>query len=288
MKLKIILFYLLFSSLFAFVYAQEKPYYILSQFIHDETNTLNPAEIESLKNRLNTYADSTGTQIVVLMIPTTGDLAIEDYSINVAQNNKIGGKGIDNGILLLIAKEDRKVRIEVGYGLEGVIPDILAKRIISDKITPPFKNGDFYGGIFDGVEALISLSDGEEFPLNEREKIISFADGFIVLVLFFPVFIFVGSMVTAKYGNKKGLLIVAILFFIVCFAITLSFVASMLFSLVLSLISMHRKGGGSGGGTRYGRSSSFGGFSSGGGFTSGGGFSGGGGSFGGGGASGGW
>ena len=98
------------------------------------------------------------------MLPTTKPEEIEQYSIRVAEAWKIGRKGVDDGLLLIVAKDDRRLRIEVGYGLEGAIPDSVAKRVIDERITPRFRDGDFFGGIRDGVDQLIRLAEGEKLP----------------------------------------------------------------------------------------------------------------------------
>ncbi len=100
----------------------------------------------------------------MLIVPTTRPETIEQYSIRVAEQWKLGRKGVDDGALLLVAKDDRALRIEVGYGLEGVLPDVVAKRIIEDIIVPRFKSGDFYAGIDTGVDAMIKVVDGEPLP----------------------------------------------------------------------------------------------------------------------------
>jgi uncharacterized protein len=142
---------------------------LLKQYANDFTNTLNTNQIQTLNNRLRTLEDTTSTQLVVLMISTLNDYPIEYYSHEVAQKNKIGTKENDNGALLFIAKNDRKLRIEVGYGLEGALPDALASSIIRNEIAPHFKRENFYQGITAGINAIILAVAGEYKIRRERQ-----------------------------------------------------------------------------------------------------------------------
>ena len=132
--------------------------------VTDLTGTLSPSQRDTLERELQAFESRKGSQIAVLIVPTTRPEAIEQYSLRVAEAWKLGRKGADDGVLLLVAKDDRELRIEVGYGLEGVIPDAVAKRVVSEIIIPFFKQGDFYGGIHAGVVRLIRLVDGEPLP----------------------------------------------------------------------------------------------------------------------------
>ncbi|HPO56222.1 MAG TPA: TPM domain-containing protein [Ignavibacteriaceae bacterium] len=223
-------------------------YPVLKMYATDLTGTLSRAELNALERKLVTFHDSTSTQLVFLMISTLDGGAIEEYSYQVAATNKIGTKENNNGVLLLIAKEDRKLRIEVGYGLEGVLTDATSSYIIRNEIIPFFKNGEYFEGINGGLNAIIAVTAGEYKKVKEEED----SGGKIP----FPVIIFIILILLSIFGGRgsgKGILIGSVL------------------------------GQMAGGGFRGG---SFGGFSGrGGGF---GGFSGGGGSFGGGGASGSW
>jgi uncharacterized protein len=230
--------------------ADEMPVPVLKHYANDLTGTLTPEVLDTLEARLAAFDKSTSTQIVVLMVGTTGDTPLEQASLWVAEKNSIGRKGKDNGILLFIAKEDRKVRIEVGYGLEGALPDILAGLIIRKEIYPYFRDGDYAGGIEAGVSAIMAATQHEY---------------------------------TAEAGGEKKSLPVGVP------AVTvLVFVVILLSRLGRRGPGSGFRGGGPpwfyGGG--WGGSS--GGGSFGGGGFGGGGFSGGGGSFGGGGASGSW
>src|SRR5690606_21850836 len=105
-----------------------------------------------------------GAQLAVLIVPTTGDDTVETYARRVFDAWKLGREGVDDGILFLVAKDDRRLRIEVGYGLEGAVPDLLAGRIIREQVTPRFKQGDYSGGVVAGVDSLVALVEGEALP----------------------------------------------------------------------------------------------------------------------------
>lgn len=221
----------------------------LHNWVNDFTGTLNESQLSSLNYKLKTFQDSTTDQLVFLMIPTLNDYPLEYYSMDVAEKNKIGTKEHDNGVLLLVVKNDRKIRIEVGYGLEGSLPDALASSIIRNVIKPYFRNEQYYQGIDAGLNAIISAVKGEYVALKNNEDTKNKSPIATILFIIFFIIIFflrggrrgLGGFIT--YGGMGGF-------------------------------------GGFSSGSR-GRGGGFGG----GGF---GGFSGGGGSFGGGGASGGW
>ncbi|MBM4221900.1 MAG: YgcG family protein, partial [Gammaproteobacteria bacterium] len=130
----------------------------------DGTGTLSAGEQSVLEEKLAALEQRKGSQIVVLLVPTVRPEAIEQFSLRVVEAWKPGRKGVDDGALLLVAKDDREIRIEVGYGLEGAIPDATANRIIDEFILPRFRDGDFAGGIAAGVDRLIGLIDGEALP----------------------------------------------------------------------------------------------------------------------------
>ena len=133
----------------------------LNHWANDLTGTLSSSELSNLDFRLKTYQDTTSNQLVMLMIPSLQDYPIEYYTMSVAEKNKIGTKKNDNGLLFLIVKNDRKMRIEVGYGLEGVLPDALASSIIRNVVAPHFRSNDYYAGITDGINAMMSAIAGE-------------------------------------------------------------------------------------------------------------------------------
>ncbi len=134
---------------------------VLNNYVNDFTGTLSTQQLRNLETELVEFQKATSTQIVVLMINSLEGYPIEMYSFDVAVKNKIGQKGKDNGILLVIAKEDRKMRIEVGYGLEGALPDAMASSIIRNEIAPYFKKGDYYSGIVSGLRAIAQAVKGE-------------------------------------------------------------------------------------------------------------------------------
>ena len=136
--------------------------------VNDYANLLSSARAQALVQRLEQFENETGHQIAVLTIPTLEGEDIEGFSIRVAENWKIGKKGFDNGVILVVAQNDRKLRIEVGYGLEGILPDAIANRIIQQIIVPRFRANDFPGGIEAGVDAIMKVTSGE--PLSETAR----------------------------------------------------------------------------------------------------------------------
>ena len=136
----------------------------LTARVTDLTATLSGDQKAVLEQQLADLEARKGAQLVVLILPTTQPEAIEQFSIRLFDAWKVGRKGVDDGVMLIVAKDDRRLRIEVGYGLEGALNDATAKRIISETITPFFKNGDFPGGINAGVTAIAKIIDGEQLP----------------------------------------------------------------------------------------------------------------------------
>ncbi|WP_254427155.1 TPM domain-containing protein, partial [Rhodanobacter sp. C01] len=136
----------------------------LARHVTDLTGTLTAAQVDQLDAQLVALEKAKGAQLVVLMVGTTAGQDIDSYSLAVAEANKVGRKGTDDGVLLLIVKNDRNVRIEVGYGLEGAIPDAASARIIREYLAPKFRTGDYFGGISDAVGALTQLINGEALP----------------------------------------------------------------------------------------------------------------------------
>src|SRR5215470_10013468 len=140
----------------------------LSGRVVDLTGTLSSADIAALSQRLKDFETRKGSQVAVLIVPTTQPETIEQFSIRVADAWKIGRKKVDDGAILVVAKNDRHLRIEVGYGLEGALTDVTSRRIIDEVITPKFRTGDFAGGISDGVDRMIRVIDGEPLPAPAR------------------------------------------------------------------------------------------------------------------------
>lgn len=156
-------FGLLLASLALFAWAQVAVP-DLSRRVTDLTATLSAGQVAALETELAAFEAQKGSQIAVLIVPTTQPEDIAQFGIRVAEQWKIGRTKIDDGVILIVAKDDRTLRLEVGYGLEGAIPDAIAKRVIAETITPHFKAGDFYGGIEAGVQQLMRLIEGEQLP----------------------------------------------------------------------------------------------------------------------------
>jgi uncharacterized protein len=264
----------------------------LSGRVVDQTGTLSSDTIASLTQTLKDLQARKGSQIAVLIVPTTAPETIEQYSIRVADAWKVGRKKIDDGALLVVAKNDRKLRIEVGYGLEGSLTDATASRIISEIITPKFRNGDFAGGISDGVGRMISVIDGEPLPAPEPTQ--SFGEPADLEDLF-PILLFVaiivGGLSRALLGRLAGSVATGGIIGLVAWFMIGSLALCALSAVIAFFLTMFADSFASGGGGRSGGFVSGGGGSWSGGSSSSsdsGGFSGGGGSFGGGGASGSW
>jgi uncharacterized protein len=258
--------------------------------VTDLTNTLSPAQKNSLGQTLAEFEQRKGSQIAVLMLPSTKPEEIEQYGIRVAEQWKLGRKDIADGIILLVAKDDHRVRIEVGRGLEGPVPDVTANRVIREIIAPHFLNGDFYGGIEDGVQRLIGLVDGEKLPppppsASRSHRSSGGSDMNSLLSIGFVLIFVVGGLLVRMMGRVAGSGAVGIIAAIAAWVIIggllaaigaggIGFIAALLFGSGFGGPGLGGWGFGGGGG----------GFGGGGG----GGFSGGGGDFGGGGASGSW
>lgn len=131
------------------------------KLVNDYTNTLTDVQKQALEDKLVAYDDSTSNQITVVIIPTTGNYSIEEIGLELGRKWGIGNKDINNGVLLLIAKDDRKMRFEIGYGLEGAIPDVTAKDIIEYSIKPQFKLDNYYRGIDEGINGITKAAEGE-------------------------------------------------------------------------------------------------------------------------------
>ena len=170
----------------------------LQQRVTDFTNTLNFNQWRALENRLKLFEDSTSTQVAILMINSLEGGALEDYSMRVFEKNKLGQKEKDNGVLVLIAKEDHKVRIEVGYGLEGVLTDAATTQIREREINPRFRAGDFYSGLDGAISAIISATAGE-YKVEARGKKAPLTS--IIMMLFF--FGFMGAFVLPMFSSRR-------------------------------------------------------------------------------------
>jgi uncharacterized protein len=154
----------------------------LTRRVTDLTATLSADQVAALENKLAAFEAERGSQIAVLLVPTTQPEEIEQFGIRVADAWKGGREKVDDGVILIVAKDDRKLRIEVGYGLEGAIPDAVAKRVIAETITPHFRAGDFYGGIDAGVTQLMRLIEGEQLPPSRSMDGGKSEDSFFIIV----------------------------------------------------------------------------------------------------------
>lgn len=176
-------FFTLFLLVFVTELWAEVPVPPLSHRVTDLTATLTGEQSTALENKLAAFEAKKGSQIAVLILPTTQGEDIAGFGIRVAEAWKIGRKGIDDGVILIIAKEDRKLRLEVGRGLEGAIPDAIAKRVLAETIKPYFKNNDYAGGIEAGVNQVISLIEGEKLPEIQAESTSGW-EVFAIIMLF--------------------------------------------------------------------------------------------------------
>ncbi len=255
----------------------------LKSRVTDLTGTLTAEQKNTLEQRLAAFESAKGSQIAVLVLPSTKPEEIEQFSIRVAEAWKIGRKGTDDGLILVVAKDDRRLRIEVGYGLEGAIPDAVAKRVISETITPRFKAGDFYGGISAGVDQLIKLVEGEKLPPPSASASSSGhasegRDPFEYLIPGFFFILIVGAALRTFLGRFPGAIATGVAAGVagwVMFSIGIAGIAAII-AFLFTLMNSGRWGSGVGG---FSSGGSSGGSSS---------WSGGGGSFGGGGSSGSW
>jgi uncharacterized protein len=277
------------------------PVPVLRERVTDLTGTLDESQRASLAAKLESLENDTGSQIAVLLVPTTRPEAVEQYALRVAETWQLGREGVDDGALLLVALEDREVRIEVGYGLEGVLTDATSRRIIDEAILPHFRHGDMYGGLAAGVDRITAVARGEELPPPESPE-----DGVPTWTEALP-FLFVavligGAFLRAIFGRVLGSLATGGVTSAIVFALTALLGAALgagFIAFLMTLVMGRRRGwttgGRRGGGGFFGGWGGFpGGFGGGGGGWGGGlgggggGWSGGGGGFGGGGAGGRW
>ena len=272
--------------------AAQVPVPPLTGHVIDQTGTLTAEQMATLEQTLTAFEARKGSQLAVLMVASSAPEEIEQYALRVAEQWKLGRKKVDDGAILVVAKNDRAMRIEVGYGLEGALNDLTSKRIISETILPRFKNQDFYGGITAGVEQVIRVVDGEPLPAPSARPgqgvggtggtggigdVRQYAPMLFILALA------VGGVLRAMLGKVPGSLatggVVAVIAWFVVGAVSMALLAGVV-ALVVTLLGGGMLGRGMGG--------HYGGGGRGGGMGGGGGYSGGGGGFGGGGASGRW
>jgi uncharacterized protein len=267
--------------------ADQVPVPALHAQVTDLTHTLTPEQLTTLETNLRALQTRKGSQLAVLMVPTTQPETIEQYSIRVVDEWKLGRKGIDDGVLLLIAKDDHAVRFEVGYGLEGVLTDATTNRIIRQWLVPQFRAGNYYQGISDAVARITQLIDGEPLPdppANANQSARKPNNVPWPLLIFGVVA--GGSMLRSLFGRLPA----AGLSAAGAGVLVWLFIGSLMFGVVAALFAfVFVLGSGTNGGWSSGRYGGWGGGSGGlGGGFGGGGFSGGGGGFGGGGSSGRW
>ena len=269
-----------------------QPVPALQARVTDLTATLSAAQARALEDRLAAFEAAHGSQIVVLLVRSTAPEDIAAYAFRVADAWKIGRREVGDGVLLLVAKDDRKVRIEVARALEGAVPDLAAWRIIDGAITPAFRRGDFAGGIDAGVEALFALIRGEHLPAPERATGAGDGAGIEDLgALLFVGVPMLGALLVGMLGRKPGAFatggVTGLIVHLLTASLLLALVGGVL--AVVFVLALGIGGGGRGGPPHRGGGPIIRGGGLGGGGLGGGGFrSGGGGSFGGGGASGSW
>ena len=251
----------------------------LAGHVTDLTATLTPAQKESLEQTLAAFEARKGSQLAVLLLPTTAPEGIDQYALRVAEQWKIGRAKVDDGAILVVAKDDRTLRLEVGYGLEGALSDIVSKRIISDTLVPRFKQGDYYGGIDAGVAQIIRVVDGEALPAPASQRTQGPDDLRQMFPFLLIVVLVVGGVLRNTIGKLAGSVVTGALVGVLAWLLLGAVLLAVLAGLVATVVTLLGGGavlrgiGGMGGGR--------GGFG-------GGGFRGGGGGFGGGGASGRW
>jgi len=258
--------------------------------ITDQTATLTGEQKSALEQTLRSFEGRKGSQVAVLVVPSTAPETIEQYALRVAEQWKLGRKNVDDGAILVVAKDDRTLRIEVGYGLEGALTDATCKRIISEIIVPRFRQGDFYGGISAGIDRILRVIDGEPLPKPEERRSAGTRGIGAILPVLMILALVVGGVLHTVLGRFPGALVtggaVSIVAWMLAGAITIALIAGVI-AFLFTLMGGGMGGRGIGrGGFGGGLGGGFGGGFGGGGF--GGGFSGGGGGFGGGGASGRW
>lgn len=248
--------------------------------VTDLTATLTPDQVASLDQKLKAFERRKGSQIAILIVPTTAPETIEQYGLRVVEQWKLGRKKVDDGVLLVIAMNDRTMRIEVGYGFEGALNDAIANRILSEVIGPQFQRGDYYAGIIAGIDAIIRIAGGEPLPAasggvdNPQTALPAYGPLVLILILV------VGGVLRSVLGRSMGALFTGVLTTGVIWLLAGPLLIAVFVGLVTAALMLAGLGGHGLGGYYGGH---YGGHHGGGG-----GFRGGGGGFGGGGASGRW
>ena len=279
-----------------------QPLPTITSRVTDTTGTLSSSQIAQLESQLRALEEKKGSQIAIVIVPSTEPEAIEQYAIRLGEKVKIGRKKVDDGVIIVVAKNDQKTRIEVGYGLEGAIPDVLANRVRREAMNPLFRQGQMFEGLLAGTAALTKLIEGEQLPAPAIKDNPSFRppgeDWVSFLVVGLVLVVMFGGILTSIFGRFFGSTVVggiaggaAWVVTSAMFAGVAAGVLAFIFSLVLAGTIRGGGSGRGGGGSGWTGGWGGGGWSSGsgGGWSSGGGtWSGGGGSFGGGGAGGSW
>ena len=267
--------------------------------VTDLTGTLTQDQVSRLEQQLRAFEAKKGSQIAVLIVPTTQPETAQEYSLRVAEAWKLGRRGVNDGILLLVAKDDREVFIQVGYGLEGAVTDVLSHRIVEQVIVPRFRSGDFFGGISEGVTRLTALIEGEPLPEpTQSQRGVPRGDGLgPALPLLLMVVLVGGGILRRVLGTFGGASVTAGIAAAIVWFLTSTLVIAIGAAVIAFVVALF--GGGGGGGWSNPRRRGWGGMGGGwggggwggggwGGGGGGGGWSGGGGTFGGGGAGGRW
>lgn len=258
-----------------------QPIPALQGLVTDVTATLTTEQRAGLESRLRTFEQRKGSQVAVLIVGTTQPEAIDQYALRVAEVWKLGRKRVDDGALLLVAKDDRAVRIEVGYGLEAVLTDLGSNRIIDESMLPRFKQGDYFGGISAGLDRMLALLDAEALPATPARGRAAQSDFGQLAPLLLVIAVLVGGVLRAALGRLPGAALaggaVGLIVWFLSGAIAMAVLGGLIGFVVTLLGGLGHHGAG------HGRGGGFGGGLGGGGFRGGGG-----GGFGGGGSSGRW
>ncbi len=249
----------------------EVPIPTLTGWVIDQTATLTAEQKNSLERSLQAFVTRKGSQLSVVIVASTQPETIEQYSLRLVERWKLGRKNIDDGVLLIIAKNDRSLRIEVGYGLEGALNDAICKRIISETITPYFKQGDFYGGIAAGVLQILRVIDGENLPPTAANGVQTSVNMHEYIFGLFMLALVMGAILRRFLGGLIGAMvtggIIALLAWLLIGVLTIAVFAGF-FAILLTwfggtawgaLLLSRFGGGGRGGGFGGGRGGGFGG-----------------------------
>jgi uncharacterized protein len=254
----------------------------LTARVTDTTATLSPADVTRISARIEQFEAAKGGQIAVLLVDTTAPEAIFDFAFRVGESWKLGRKGVDDGVLLVVAKADRKIQILTGPGIQGALTDAMSKRVISEVIAPRFRQGNYAEGIYQGVDKIAAVIDGEALPAPKTRAAAKSVDRENLFFIAFAAALFIGPILRSIFGRFIGATATAGATGAVAWWIAGGVLFPVFVGIIVFLIALFAGIGGRGGG---GFSTGGGGWSGG---SGGGGFSGGGGSFDGGGASGDW